>query len=196
MISIFLLLIAVLIICIASFYFVCYIVQLWTGCTKDEAVEKIQNWINPKIQYQFYNDPSFADAVWENVRNVIGNGRFKQLERLSHTTITIPLLFFGMDAGLPFIGISVYYTDENEKAVLENVLKNLVQYYLRLHGYSPQVITVWKMRDDLNMPYLQIQYARDQKERQNMVLMLQQMRKKIVAQHSALTDDGGEELDE
>lgn len=152
--------------------------------------------MNPTVQYQFQNDLGFANAVWDNVRNVIGNGRFKRLERLSNTAITIPLLFFGMDASLPFIGICVYYTDDNEKMVLENVLKNLVQYYLRIHGYSPQVITTWKMRGDLNMPYLQIQYARDKNEQRNMAFTLQQIRENIVAQHSALIDDEEEEFDE
>lgn len=80
----------------------CYIIKLWTGCNTDEAVAKIQNWMNPTVQYQFQNDLSFANAVWDNVRNVIGNGRFKRLERLSNTAITIPLLFFGMDTSITF----------------------------------------------------------------------------------------------
>ena len=189
-------LIVIIMLFIGGFYITCYIIKLWTGCNTDEAAAKIQNWMNPTVQYQFQNDLGFANAVWDNVRNVIGNGRFKRLERLSNTAITIPLLFFGMDASLPFIGICVYYTDDNEKMVLENVLKNLVQYYLRIHGYSPQVITTWKMRGDLNMPYLQIQYARDKNEQRNMAFTLQQIRENIVAQHSALIDDEEEEFDE
>ncbi|MEL7606058.1 MAG: hypothetical protein AAGU39_08390 [Sedimentibacter saalensis] len=182
---------------VGGFYAVCHVIKLWTGCDDKGAVAKLHNFMNGKVQYSFYNDVGFVNDVWENVRNIIGEKRFKQLVNLSQSAITTPLLSFGKDSGLPYIAISVYCEDENEKNIVKNVLSNLVIKYLQMYGYSTQILANWKIRYDLNMPYLKIWYARTQEERRILNIGLQNIRQKIVTRNNVIIDDTEEEdLDE
>lgn len=82
-----LVLFSVLIVGIGGFYTVCHIIKLWTGCNYNEAVSKLHNIMNGKVQYQFCNDMGFANEVWKNVRNIIGDKRYQQLVYISNTAI-------------------------------------------------------------------------------------------------------------
>jgi hypothetical protein len=184
---------SVLVVGIGGFYTVCHIIKLWTGCNDIEAVAKLHNIMNGKVQYQFCNDMGFANEVWKNVRNVIGDKRYQQLVNLSNTAITTQLLSFGENSGLPYIAISMYYADENEKQVLENVLTNLVRCYLQMCGYDTQILVDWKVRYDINMPFLEIRYARTPDEKRILTIGLQNNRQIVMTRNSAVIDDTEDE---
>lgn len=181
--------IGALLICIGGFYATCQVIKLWTGCNSNEAVAKLHNFMNGKVQYTFFNDMGFANDMWENVKKVIGEKRFQQLVNLSNTAINTPLLSFGENSGLPYIAVSLYYEDENEKQVVENVLSNLVVRYLRIYGYETQLLVNWKERYDLNMPFLEIRYARTRDEKRILAIGLQNNRQSIITRNNAIIDD-------
>lgn len=178
---------------IALYYGVCHIIKLWTGCDEEEAVAKLHNFFNGQAGLSFENDSGFVNNMWYNVRNIIGDKRFDQLMRLSQTAISTPLLFFGIEGGLPFIAVCVYYNDENEKRVLQVVLTNLTRKYLKVYGYDDTVVVDWKMRYDLNMPYLEIRYARNKEERRILDLHLSNEGNEIITRNSDVNDDDDDE---
>lgn len=177
------------ILAIFSYYAVCHIIKLWTGCNDLEAVVKIHNFINGNAVYSFENDFGFENAVCENIRNIIGDKRYDQLIKLSQTAISTPLLSFGYYSGLPYIAISMYYEDDNEKQVLENILTNLVRSYLRIYGYGTNILVDWKIRPDLKMPYLLIRYACTKEEKRIIEMTLQTSIKSIIDTNTDITDD-------
>lgn len=136
-------------------------------------------------------------CVENNIRNIIGDKRFEQLCRLSQTTIEFPLLMFGYNSGLPYIAITVHYADDSEKRIIESVLNNLVKRYLQIYGYKTRVLTDWKTRYDLNMPYLEIRYATNKEENRIMDIAFRNEQRNIIHQNSEITDDEDEnDLDE
>ncbi|QUI21567.1 hypothetical protein HZI73_04340 [Vallitalea pronyensis] len=140
------------------------------------------------MQYSFSNDVGFDNDVWENVKNIVGEKRFKQLINLSKTAINTPLLCFGVNSGLPYIAISVYYEDEHEKRVLENVLSNLVRGYLKIYGFNTHILVNWKTRHDLRMPYLLIRYARIREEKRILDIGLENDRERIITRNKVVKD--------
>lgn len=185
----FIIILLLFIIAIVSYYAVCHIIKLWTGCDDEEAVAKLHNLINGKAVYSFENDFGFENAVSENIRNIIGEKRYNQLIKLSKTAISTPLLSYGYYSGLPYIAISLYYEDDNEKQVLENILTNLVYSYLRIYGYNTNILVDWKIRPDLKMPYLLIRYARTKEEQRIIEVTLQNGVKSIIDTNTDVTDD-------
>ena len=182
---------------IGGFYLVVKIITLWTGLTTSEAIAKIQAFFNGTPQRTLSTDCGFIEEIWENVRYIIGESKFMQLQDLSKTQIMQPLLFFGEQSKLPFIGVSIYCTDDNQKQILEHILSNIVKKYLAIYGYSTEAITLWKMRNDLNMPVLIVRYARTPEEMRILRLLLQQQQANIVTKNSPIVDDSeGESLDE
>lgn len=197
MINIILSLIFVGALCIAVYYAVIHIIQIWTGCDTTEATTKLHNAINGNAHYALCNDLGFDQAISESVKSVIGDRRYEQLISLSHTAIDTPLLSFGYNSGLPYAAISVYHADNNEKQVLENLLTETVRRYLRMYGYSDRVLVDWKFRYDLQMPVLMIRYARTKEEKRILAIGLQNSRQAIISQNASVIDDtDDEELDE
>lgn len=177
---------------IALYYLVIHIIKQWTGCDNAEAEQKLHNFFNGKTHYSFNNDEGFINAVWDNICNIIGEKRFEQLRRLSYTTIDLPLLVFGYRSGLPYIAITVNYADDSEKRIIESVLTNLVKRYLQIYGYQTRVLTDWKTRYDLNMPYLEIRYVTNKDEIRIMDIVYQNEQRNIIYQNSVITDDEDE----
>lgn len=182
-----------LIIGIAAFYIVCHLIKLWKGCSFEEAVTTLQNLVSGKAAYDFTTDAGFADEIWRNVKNVIGERRFQRLVALSNTAITTPLLVCGENSGLPYIAVSVFYEDENEKTVLENVISNIVIRYLRICAFDSRICTEWKRREDLKMPYFEIQYARTPDEKRILSLMLAEKQKRITDMETDIVDETGDD---
>ncbi len=182
---------------VALYYLVIHIIKQWTGCDNAEAEQKLHNFLNGKTLYSFSNDEGFINDVWHNIQSIIGDKRFEQLCRLSQTSINIPLLTFGYNSGLPYIAITVNYIDDSEKRIIESVLNNLVKRYLQIYGYKTRVLTDWKTRYDLNMPYLEIRYATNREENHIMDIVFQNEQRNIIRQNSEIADDEDEnDLDE
>lgn len=177
------------ILCVAVFYMVCCGIKLWKGCNFEEAVTTLQNIVSGKATYNFTTDAGFAEEIWMNVKNVIGERRFQRLVALSNTAITTPLLFCGENSGLPYITVSVYFEDENEKMVLENVILNIIIRYLRICAYDTRICAEWKKREDLKMPYLEIRYARTPDEKRILSIMLAEKQKQITNMETDIIDE-------
>lgn len=102
----------------------------------------------------------------------------------------------GIEGALPCIGISLYYLDDTEKRVLESIIVNIVKKYLQIYGYFTSVLVVWKERYDLNMPYLQIRYARNDEEKRILEIGIKNQRQIISMQNSVVEDDSEDDLNE
>lgn len=190
LIYLFIICVLFVILCIGIFYILCHLIKIWTGCNTNEAVAKIHNFMNGKINYQLSHDIDFEEEICESIQNIIGDNRFEKILRLNQLAISPPLLFFGDgNSGLPFIGVSVFYDNDNEKNMLANIITNIVRKYLHHYGWSTQVLTEWKTRPDLKMPYLYIRYARTAREHEIMKIELQNRRKKIISQHTPVFDE-------
>lgn len=80
--NIILLIIVLLVVAIGGFYVMCHIVKIWIGCDTNEAVRKIHNFMNGTANIDFTTDAGFIEEIWTNVRNIIGDNKFKQLVKL------------------------------------------------------------------------------------------------------------------
>ncbi len=184
-------------ICIAVYYGVIKMIKMWSGCSDKEATAKLKRFINGTPNYKFEEDIGLQNEIWENVKKIIGEKRFQQLINLSTTAINTPLFFSGVEGILPFIGVAVYYTDNNEKQILENLIVNVARKYLHIYGYDTAVLVVWKERYDLMMPFLQIRYARNEEERKTLAIGIRNQRQIISIHNSSIKDDTeDDEIDE
>lgn len=139
--------------------------MLWTGCSFNEAVIKLREAVNDREQEDFSMDAGIKVDIWNTVKNIIGEKRFKRIVELSETP-TAPMMCFTKISRLPCVQIVVPYADENEKDVLEHMILNVVKRYLEIYEYKQNVIVDWNVRFDLNIPYLEIKYARNEKRKQ------------------------------
>ena len=181
--------------CIICYYVVCRIIMLWCGCNMHTAMTKVHNFINGEKGYAFNEDFGFANDVWTNIKQIIGEKRFGQLVDLSQTAIYTPLMYFGEHCGLHYIALSVYYENENEKEIIKNVISNLVRQYLQVHGYTDEILSDWIYRDDLRMPVLRIKYAVSDNEKRVMLLTKQHQCQDIITINTDVIDtDDTEDL--
>lgn len=60
-------------------------------------------------------------------------------------------------------------------------------------GYDTQILVDWKVRYDLNMPFLEIRYARTPDEKRILTIGLQNNRQIAVTRNSAVIDDTEDE---
>ena len=134
------------------------------------------------------SDMGLANEIWDNVRKIIGEDRFKQLQALNTTAIYFPLLFFGVESKTPYIAVSIYYKDDAEKKVLENVIKNVVIRYLSSYGYCTTILSTWKQREDLQMPYLEIKYSRDDEEWNALAIQIRERQNAIAINNKPIKD--------
>lgn len=183
-------------ICMLAYYGVIKLIRTWTGCSSNEAVTRLQRFVNGIPNYRLEEDAGLQNEIWENVKKVIGDKRYQQLYALSTTAISTPLFFAGVEGILPFIAVSLYYQNDNEKRILENLIVNVVKKYLQIYGYDIDVLVVWKERYDLNMPILQIRYARNEEERKTLAIGIRNQQQIISMQNSAVTDDTEDDLNE
>ena len=167
--------------------------MLWTGCNSTQAQKRLHNLINGKVQLKIESDMGLANEIWDNVKKIIGDDRFKQLQALNTTAIYFPLLFFGIEGKTPYIAVSVYYKDNAEHKVLENVIKNVVIRYLQSYGYCTTILTTWKQREDLQMPYLEIKYSRDDEEWNALSIQIRERQNAIAIRNKPIKDNTEDE---
>lgn len=177
---------------IAVFYGIVFFIMLWTGCSFEEAIEKIRVWLSREEKPTLEKDVNFFNDSWQTVRNIIGDERFNKLVKLSNTPIATPLLSFNYSSGLPYIAVCTYCTDE-EKIIIEALLKNLILNYLTFYGYYPKVLIDWKFREDLQIPYIMIRYAKNSEQRRIIDWCLEREKEKIVTQNSDIIDNTEDE---
>lgn len=74
-----------------AYYGVIKLIGIWTGCSSNEAVTRLQRFVNGIPNYRFGEDSGLQNEIWENVKKVIGDKRYQQLVALSTTAISTPL---------------------------------------------------------------------------------------------------------
>ena len=90
------------------------------------AVIKLREAVNDREQEDFSMDAGIKVDIWNTVKNIIGEKRFKRIVELSETP-TAPMMCFTKISRLPCVQIVVPYADENEKDVLEHMILNVVK---------------------------------------------------------------------
>ena len=179
--------------CAFCYFIVLLLIMLWTGCNSTQAQQRLHNLINGKVQTKIENDMGLQNEVWSNVQKIIGEERFKQLQALNTTAIYFPLLFWGNEGRTPYIGISTYYKDDTEQKVLENVIKNVVVRYLQSYGYCTTILSTWKKREDLQMPYIEIKFARDSEEWNTLAIQIRERQNAIALMNKPIKDNTEDE---
>lgn len=99
------------------------------------------------------------------------------------------MMCFAKISRLPCVQIVVPYADENEKDVLEHMILNVVKRYLEIYEYKQNVIVDWNVRFDLNIPYLEIKYARNEKENSILNIIQNQRQQKLTITNENPIDD-------
>ena len=80
---------------------------------------------------------------------------------------------------------------------MENIILNVVKQYLLVYKYDMSVLAVWKERYDLNMPILQIRYARNEEEKRVLEIGIRNQQQNITTSNSSPKDDTeDDDLDE
>ena len=107
-----------------------------------------------------------AYDISDNMRHIIGDERYNRLRELGYTAIDYPLLCCGSEGESRYIAISVdNLLDKDEKERIESiVVHRVIKAYLANAGYSPLTYHVWRKREDLHIPFLQVFYAKDKEE--------------------------------
>ena len=74
---------------------------------------------------------------------------------------------------------------------------NVIKQYLLVYKYDISVLAVWKERYDLNMPILQIRYARNGEEKRVLEIAIRNQQQNITTSNSFPKDDTeDDDLDE
>lgn len=141
----------------------------------------------PSIWCDFY----FQTILWENIRNIIGEKKFFELQALSKSCLSKPLLHIFHDGELWHIDISLY-CEESKKPVLQSVLTNLITLKLQNCGYYHVLLTDWKISTD-DIPYIEFRFAYSDKEKNILQRYLNANAQKVIVRNSDIIDDTEEE---
>ena len=133
-----------------GYYLLVHIIQLFTGCNKNEAALKIQRFFNGTTQTDITTDMQLKEKIWTAVENIIGEERFKQKK----------------NSIIPFLSLSVEYKDDNEKKKIESAVCKAFENHLMLYNYPTIINYEWGVRKDDGIPFLKIDYATT-KEQEN-----------------------------
>lgn len=162
------------------------LVILWTGSNKEEATKLIQSFILQNPPYHLANDSMVFGEMDNAVHCIVGDSRYEDLCILSQT---VQLITSGVASGLPYISVTVNYSDENEKIRLENILKNIVAKYLTIHGLPAKIRTAWIENQFVKMPSLHIYYAETEEQRKLLNAWMQADSKKIINKAQPLKEE-------
>ena len=160
--------------------------MLWTGSNKEEATKLIQSFILQNPPYHLANDSMVFGEMDNAVRCIVGDSRYEDLCILSQT---VQLITSGVASGLPYISVTVNYSDENEKIRLENILKNIVAKYLTIHDLPAKIRTAWMENQFVKMPVLHIYYAETEEQRKLLNAWMQADSAKIINKAQPLKEE-------
>lgn len=169
-----------------------HLVKVYTGCSTDEAIAKIQNLINGKVVVPLANDPGYYDEICQAIRNIIGEKRYGELVNLNSALCAAghtPVIASGTDLGLACMDITIQPKDDTEKQIIEVVLVDITKKYLVAHGLEPNVIADWKNRMDINSPYLEIRYPDNAQSCKVIRNTIAQKGLAAIGANTTLTDD-------
>lgn len=162
------------------------LVMLWTGSNKEEATRLIQSCIWQNSSYHLATDSMVFGEMDNAVHCIVGDSRYEDLCILSQTT---HLIITGTASGLPYISLTVNYSDENEKIRLENILRTIVVKYLTIHDLPANIRTDWMENRFVKMPALYIYYAETEEQRKVLTAWIQADSAKIINKAQPLKEE-------
>ena len=172
-----------------GYYLLVHIIQLFTGCNKNEATLKIQRFFNGTTPASIFNDSMLIIDIENTIKCIIGNNRYDQLVQLGNTPLKKPLLFFYTMGIVPYLIISVPYKDDNEKAVIEKSICDVFISYLKMYGNSNRLIVEWSYRNDIKMPYLRLGFSTNAEQKRAIDVYLKNKQETLISNYGDITDD-------
>lgn len=170
----------------AAFHIIIKLVMMWTGKNKQEAIKTLHNLCSNTPAYHIASDPQVYGMLWNVVRTIIGEQRFHDLENLSETHQTY---MSGRLGELPYIAFTLIYDNNNEKARLENALKENLKQCLLVHGLPGLILARWDINPSVQLPVLVMQYAETDREKRIITEWLNQMNKRTLTPYHSIIDE-------
>lgn len=181
---------------VGGFGLACKAVKDWSGCSEEEAAQKIRDFVNGKTAVPLSKDQGVYTELCQGLQNVMGEKRYNELARVDaalraagHT----PVIASGTNSGLPCITISVQPKDDTEQQTIEAVMIGILRKHIVARGLGPEVLGDWKKRLDINYPYLEIRYPENAKDRKLIADTIIRTGAAVVVVDNPLTDDTEEE---
>ena len=177
---------------VGSFGVACKVVKDWKGCSEEEAAQKIRDFVNGKTTVPLSKDQGVYTELCQGLQNVMGEKRYNELARVDaalraagHT----PVIASGTNSGLPCITISVQPKDDTEQQTIEAVMIGILRKHIVARGLGSEVLGDWKVRLDINTPYLEIRYPETEKDRKLIVDTIIRTGAAVVDTNNPLTND-------
>lgn len=169
MLSLLFIIIAILLIAVGGFYAAIFVVRLWTGCNRDEAITRIRNKVNGIAYIPLEEDEGFWSEIWAAIRNIIGDARFEKLRRIYEALAASQggIRLNGHHSGLPYILIILDQLNATEQKLIEAVITGIVKRHLKMRGLPDSVIVTWGQYDN-GLEYLEIRFG-ETEEQHNIV---------------------------
>ena len=132
-----------------------------------EVTQRIRDFVLRKVTVPLATQ-ELHNEICQQLQNILGEKRYNDLARVDaalraagHT----PVIASGTNSGLPCITISVQPKDDTEKRTIEAVMMGLIRKRIVARGLGADVLGDWKVRLDINTPYLEIRYPENAKDR-------------------------------
>jgi hypothetical protein len=175
---------------IAAIYFltVCLGVLL-TGCTFQEAADKIHALINEETPYSPKENEFLKFELWNIIKDILGDARYTDLEKLSKNTS-----IFGMGemGGVSYFGFLIPCSDD-EKFQIETMLEEKLKTELKVHGCCDVILSQWVINPKLQLPILLLRYAETSKQEKLLHAYVESEQEKVIKKYEPLRDDDEEE---
>lgn len=178
-------LIIFLVITIISLEIVIFIIRLVTGVSKEQALDMVHGFFTQTEPYHIFSDGWLIYELNEIILNVIGETRYDELVKLTNNQVIIN----GYGSGLPYIGIVIFFQDDNEKMRIQHIIVNKIKQYLEIHGLCIDVVVDWKFNNDLKVPVLMIRFAESEEENIVLKRTIKTQKRQIINKHMPLEDD-------
>lgn len=160
-----------------------------------EVTQRIRDFVLRKVTVPLATQ-ELHNEICQQLQNILGEKRYNDLARVDaalraagHT----PVIASGTNSGLPCITISVQPKDDTEKRTIEAVMMGLIRKRIVARGLGADVLGDWKVRLDINTPYLEIRYPENAKDRKLIADTIIRTGAAVVVVDNPLTDDTEEE---
>lgn len=156
-----------------------------------EVTQRIRDFALRKVTVPLATQ-ELHNEICQQLQNILGEKRYNDLARVDaalraagHT----PVIASGTNSGLPCITISVQPKDDTEKRTIEAVMMGLIRKRIVARGLGADVLGDWKVRLDINTPYLEIRYPENAKDRKLIADTIIRTGAAVVVVDNPLTND-------
>ena len=165
MLSLLFIIIGVLLIAVGGFYTAIFVIRLWTGCSRDEAITKIRNKVNGIAYIPLEEDEGLWSEVWAAIRNITGGARFEKLRRIYEAIAASQggIRLNGHHSGLPYILIILDQLNDTERKLIEAVIVGIVKRHMGIRGLPDSVLVTWGEYDN-GLVYLEIRFGETEEQ--------------------------------